>query len=63
LGMQDTKNIYNKMKSHFTDNYEWRDNGFVFSILNTKNDLVGCVSLDATLKIKHFFSNNLLQKT
>ena len=50
------------MESHFTDNYEWRDNGLVFTVLNTKNDFVGCVFLDATAKIKNFSFNHLLKK-
>jgi lipopolysaccharide transport system ATP-binding protein len=41
-----------KMDSHLVDNYEWRDGGFVFSVLNTrKPDFVGCVSLDAGIEI------------
>jgi lipopolysaccharide transport system ATP-binding protein len=43
-----------KKESHLTDNYEWRDAGFVFSVLNSKKpDFVGCVSLDAALQIDH----------
>ncbi len=46
-----------KKESHLADNYEWRDGGFVFSVLNTKKpDFVGCVSLDATLSTQHTFS-------
>lgn len=41
-------------ESHLAENYEWRDGGFVFSVLNTKKpDFVGCASLDATLDIQH----------
>jgi lipopolysaccharide transport system ATP-binding protein len=40
--------------SHMAGNYEWRDGGFIFSVLNTKKpDFVGAVSLDATLAIRH----------
>lgn len=40
--------------SHTTENYEWQDGGFVFSVLNTKKpDFVGCTSLDARLHVRH----------
>lgn len=43
-----------KMDSHLADNYEWRDGGYVFSVLNTKKpDFVGNISLDATVDIRH----------
>jgi len=43
-----------RTESHLAENYEWRDGGFIFSVLNTKKtDFVGCVSLDATLAIQH----------
>ncbi|MDA8139713.1 MAG: ABC transporter ATP-binding protein [Desulfobacteraceae bacterium] len=42
-----------KNESHLSNNYEWRDGGFVFSVLNTKKpDFVGYASLDAELKIQ-----------
>jgi hypothetical protein len=43
-----------KRDSHLTDNYEWRDGGFVFSVLNTrKPDFAGSVSLETGLTIQH----------
>lgn len=49
-----------KKESHLTDNYEWRDGGFVFSVLNNKKpDFTGCVSLDANLHIKHISKKNI----
>jgi lipopolysaccharide transport system ATP-binding protein len=48
-----------KMESHLADNYEWRDGGFVFSVLNTKKpDFVGCASLDATLAVQHITNDH-----
>lgn len=48
-----------KMESHLADNYEWRDGGFVFSVLNTKKpDFAGCVSLDATLAVQHITNDH-----
>ena len=45
-----------KKESHLADNYEWRDGGYVFSVLNTKKpDFVGCVSLDANLGNSAYF--------
>jgi lipopolysaccharide transport system ATP-binding protein len=42
-----------RKESHLADNYEWRDGGFVFSVLNRKKpDFVGSASLDATLTIQ-----------
>ncbi len=46
--------------SHVTDNYEWRDGGFIFSVLNTKKpDFVGAVSLDAALEIQRISENQI----
>lgn len=43
-----------KMESHLSNNYEWRDGGFVFSVLNTKKpDFAGAVSLDTRMSIQH----------
>ncbi len=42
-----------RLDSHLTDNYEWRDGSFVFSVLNTKKpDFVGSAYLDAILAVQ-----------
>lgn len=44
-----------KIESHLSNNYEWCDGGFIFSVLNTKKpDFVGSVALDPALSIRHF---------
>ncbi len=49
-----------KKESHLTNNYEWRDAGFVFSVLNTKKpDFVGCVSLGAGLHIEPIYRKHI----
>lgn len=43
-----------KMDSHLTDNYEWCDGAFVFSVVNTKKpDFVGSVGIDTSLSLMH----------
>lgn len=42
-----------KIESHLSNNYEWCDGGFFFSVLNTrKPDFVGTVALDTNLSIR-----------
>jgi len=49
-----------KRDSHLSDNYEWRDGGFVFSVLNTKKvDFVGSMDLNSTVTIQHISDNPL----
>lgn len=43
-----------KEESHLTDNYEWRDGGFIFSVLNTRQpDFVGYAALNAGLTLQY----------
>lgn len=50
-----------RLDSHLDKNYEWRDYGLVFHVVNTQNeDFVGCNWLDAKTKIHRSHSNSVI---
>jgi len=48
-----------RFDSHVDKNYEWRDYGLIFHVINTRReDFVGCVWLDAKIETQHISASN-----